>query len=64
MFLNHKLPQITEIIIPFNVRINQHRSITAVIISIYEGGVQPEMCSKTTGALADYFKSINYWSQQ
>uniref|UniRef100_A0A915A723 Profilin n=1 Tax=Parascaris univalens TaxID=6257 RepID=A0A915A723_PARUN len=32
----------------------------ALIISIYEGGVQPEMCSKTTGALADYFKSINY----
>uniref|UniRef100_A0A7I4Y2Z2 Profilin n=1 Tax=Haemonchus contortus TaxID=6289 RepID=A0A7I4Y2Z2_HAECO len=32
----------------------------AVIISIYEGGVQPEACSKTTGALADYFKSINY----
>ncbi|VDO26574.1 unnamed protein product [Onchocerca flexuosa] len=32
----------------------------AVIISIYEGGVQPEQCSKTTGALADYFKSINY----
>ncbi|KAL3067867.1 hypothetical protein niasHS_016305 [Heterodera schachtii] len=32
----------------------------AFIISIYEGGVQPEMCSKTTGALADYFRSINY----
>uniref|UniRef100_A0A914EFG9 Profilin n=1 Tax=Acrobeloides nanus TaxID=290746 RepID=A0A914EFG9_9BILA len=32
----------------------------AFIISIYEGGVQPEMCSKATGALADYFKSINY----
>ncbi|KAI1730551.1 profilin domain-containing protein [Ditylenchus destructor] len=32
----------------------------AVIVAIYEGGVQPEMCSKTTGALADYFRSINY----
>nr|AVA09728.1 putative effector protein [Heterodera avenae] len=32
----------------------------AFIISIYESGVQPEMCSKTTGALADYFRSINY----
>ncbi|CAP27962.2 Protein CBR-PFN-3 [Caenorhabditis briggsae] len=32
----------------------------AVIISIYEKGLQPEMCSKTTGALADYFKSIGY----
>ena len=32
----------------------------AYIISIYENGVQPEACSKTTGALADYFKSISY----
>ncbi|VDN51579.1 unnamed protein product [Dracunculus medinensis] len=32
----------------------------AVIITIYENGMQPEMCSKTAGALADYFKSINY----
>ncbi|CAB3400421.1 unnamed protein product [Caenorhabditis bovis] len=32
----------------------------AVIISIYEGGLQPEQCSKCTGALADYFKKINY----
>uniref|UniRef100_A0A7E4W714 Profilin n=1 Tax=Panagrellus redivivus TaxID=6233 RepID=A0A7E4W714_PANRE len=31
-----------------------------VIVAIYEGGVQPEMCSKTTGALADYFKSTGY----
>uniref|UniRef100_A0AAF5PM35 Profilin n=2 Tax=Wuchereria bancrofti TaxID=6293 RepID=A0AAF5PM35_WUCBA len=30
----------------------------AVIISIYEDGVQPEQCSKTTGALADYFKNM------
>lgn len=32
----------------------------AVIVAVYESGVQPEMCSKTTGALADYFQSINY----
>ncbi|CAK5126016.1 unnamed protein product [Meloidogyne enterolobii] len=34
--------------------------IIAFIIGVYESGVQPEMCSKTTGALADYFRSINY----
>jgi len=37
-----------------------YKTSQAFIISIYEGGVQPEMCSKTTGALADYFKTINY----
>uniref|UniRef100_A0AC34Q7W0 Profilin n=1 Tax=Panagrolaimus sp. JU765 TaxID=591449 RepID=A0AC34Q7W0_9BILA len=37
-----------------------YKTRQAVVIGIYEGGVQPEMCSKTTGALADYFKSINY----
>uniref|UniRef100_A0A915DF42 Profilin n=1 Tax=Ditylenchus dipsaci TaxID=166011 RepID=A0A915DF42_9BILA len=37
-----------------------YKTAQAVIIGIYEGGVQPEMCSKTTGALADYFKTINY----
>ena len=37
-----------------------YKTDKAFIISIYEGGVQPEMCSKTTGALADYFRSINY----
>jgi len=36
------------------------KSGQAVIISIYEDGVQPEQCSKVTGALADYFKSIGY----
>ncbi|PAV73230.1 hypothetical protein WR25_14319 [Diploscapter pachys] len=37
-----------------------YKTKQAVIISIYEGGVQPENCSKTTGALADYFSSIGY----
>uniref|UniRef100_A0A8R1HMQ5 Profilin n=1 Tax=Caenorhabditis japonica TaxID=281687 RepID=A0A8R1HMQ5_CAEJA len=37
-----------------------YKTSKAVIISIYEQGLQPEMCSKTTGALADYFKSIGY----
>uniref|UniRef100_A0A914WVE6 Profilin n=1 Tax=Plectus sambesii TaxID=2011161 RepID=A0A914WVE6_9BILA len=37
-----------------------YKTAQAVIISIYEGGVQPEQCSKVTGSLADYFKSINY----
>ncbi|KAF7629918.1 Profilin [Meloidogyne graminicola] len=37
-----------------------YKTDKAFIIGIYESGVQPEMCSKTTGALADYFKSINY----
>ncbi|CAB3400422.1 unnamed protein product [Caenorhabditis bovis] len=37
-----------------------YKTTTAVIISIYEGGLQPEQCSKCTGALADYFKKINY----
>ncbi|CCD62864.1 Profilin-3 [Caenorhabditis elegans] len=37
-----------------------YKTIQAVIISIYEKGLQPEMCSKTTGALADYFRSIKY----
>jgi len=37
-----------------------YKTAQAIIISIYEGGVQPEQCSKVTGALADYFRSINY----
>ena len=37
-----------------------YKTAQAVIICLYEGGVQPEMCSKATGALADYFKSIGY----
>ncbi|CAI5454662.1 unnamed protein product [Caenorhabditis angaria] len=37
-----------------------YKTTQAVIISIYEQGLQPEQCSKTTGALADYFKSIGY----
>ncbi|KAK0403000.1 hypothetical protein QR680_016663 [Steinernema hermaphroditum] len=37
-----------------------YKTSKAVIISIYEAGVQPESCSATTGALADYFKSIGY----
>ncbi|KAH7720695.1 profilin [Aphelenchoides avenae] len=32
----------------------------ACIIALYEGGLQPENCSKAAGALADYFRSINY----
>ncbi|GMR32769.1 hypothetical protein PMAYCL1PPCAC_02964, partial [Pristionchus mayeri] len=37
-----------------------YKTLQCFIISIYEGGVQPEKCSTTTGALADYFKSIQY----
>nr|CAD2131726.1 unnamed protein product [Meloidogyne enterolobii]CAD2185660.1 unnamed protein product [Meloidogyne enterolobii]CAD2199276.1 unnamed protein product [Meloidogyne enterolobii] len=37
-----------------------YKTDKAFIIGVYESGVQPEMCSKTTGALADYFRSINY----
>ncbi|CAI2355542.1 unnamed protein product [Caenorhabditis sp. 36 PRJEB53466] len=32
----------------------------AVIIATYEQGLQPEMCSKVVGALADYFKGVGY----
>uniref|UniRef100_A0A1I8BL49 Profilin n=1 Tax=Meloidogyne hapla TaxID=6305 RepID=A0A1I8BL49_MELHA len=44
----------------FLIRITYVDQFLAFIIGVYESGVQPEMCSKTTGALADYFRSINY----
>uniref|UniRef100_A0A0N5A7M8 Profilin n=1 Tax=Syphacia muris TaxID=451379 RepID=A0A0N5A7M8_9BILA len=37
-----------------------YTSNRAVIISVYEDGLLPGTCSKATGALADYFKTINY----
>ncbi|CAJ0575740.1 unnamed protein product, partial [Mesorhabditis spiculigera] len=37
-----------------------YKTNQAVIISIYEDGVQPEACSQATGKLADYLKQNNY----
>ncbi|CAI4226037.1 unnamed protein product [Auanema sp. JU1783] len=37
-----------------------HKTGKAIIVSIYEGGIQPEACNTTTGALADYLRSTGY----
>uniref|UniRef100_A0AC35UIF0 Profilin n=1 Tax=Rhabditophanes sp. KR3021 TaxID=114890 RepID=A0AC35UIF0_9BILA len=37
-----------------------YKTKQAVIIGIYSNGLQPEKCSTTVGALADYLKSTGY----
>jgi len=37
-----------------------YKTLQTVIIAVYREGVQPEACSKASGALADYFKGIGY----
>ncbi|TKR72805.1 hypothetical protein L596_020203 [Steinernema carpocapsae] len=37
-----------------------YKSTQAIIIAVYEAGVQPEACSASAGSLSDYFKSTGY----
>uniref|UniRef100_A0A5S6R055 Profilin n=1 Tax=Trichuris muris TaxID=70415 RepID=A0A5S6R055_TRIMR len=37
-----------------------YKTLSTVIISVYQDGIQPEQCSKHTGALADYFRQTGY----
>lgn len=37
-----------------------HKTNQTIIIAVYLEGIQPEECSKFSGALADYFKGIGY----
>ncbi|KRY72800.1 Profilin-3, partial [Trichinella pseudospiralis] len=37
-----------------------YKTASTIIISIYQDGIQPEQCSKHTGALADHFRRTGY----
>ncbi|CAI4226028.1 unnamed protein product [Auanema sp. JU1783] len=37
-----------------------YKTVKAIIVSMYDSGIQPGPCNATTGALADYFKRIGY----